>query len=83
MQLAEQHGELHYAIIHFSKKPARPRRYKEVEKVVYAAIKFKSASPAPSNDTSSEPPDVIHDVGQEAEEDPDALYSTVNKKRNF
>ncbi|XP_034739839.1 hemicentin-1-like [Etheostoma cragini] len=83
MQLAEQHNELPYASIHFPKKPARPRRHKEVEKVVYAAVKFKSASPAPSNDTSSEPPDVIYEAVRESAEDPDALYSTVDKKRNL
>ncbi|XP_037620128.1 B-cell receptor CD22-like isoform X4 [Sebastes umbrosus] len=86
MPPTEQQDELHYASVHFSRRetdplysnirPAQPRRYKEERKeeeeeemVVYAAVGFNSASPSSR--------------GQEASEDPAALYSTVNKKRNL
>ncbi|XP_049428399.1 sialoadhesin-like [Epinephelus fuscoguttatus] len=69
LQLAEQPNELHYATVRFSKNPAQPRRYVEAENVVYAVVKCDNASLASRSD-------------QEAVEDPAALYSTVNKKRN-
>ncbi|XP_071361405.1 Fc receptor-like protein 5 isoform X2 [Trachinotus anak] len=80
MQPGEQQDDLHYASVHFSKdhavysniRPAQPRRHKEKkreeeEMVTYAAVTFNSGSGAPRS------------RGQEAPEDPAALYSTVNK----
>ncbi|XP_062282326.1 B-cell receptor CD22-like [Scomber scombrus] len=79
-QPAEQQDDLNYATVHFTKKeadplysnirPAQPQRHKEEEEmngVVYATVKINSGSEAPRNGS------------QETEEDPAALYSTVNK----
>ncbi|XP_068560454.1 B-cell receptor CD22-like [Cebidichthys violaceus] len=79
MHPAEEQDGLHYASVHFHKKqadpvysnigPARPGRYEDAETIVYAAVKFKVAASR------------TRDL--DAAEDPAALYSTVNKKRNL
>ncbi|XP_026159975.1 hemicentin-1-like [Mastacembelus armatus] len=78
---SEQQDNLHYASIHFSKNRADPiysnmrgpelHRHKEEEddSVEYTSVVFKSDGPA------------ARTRGQETREDPDALYSTVNKTR--
>ncbi|XP_033985929.1 B-cell receptor CD22-like isoform X2 [Trematomus bernacchii] len=74
----EQQEDLQYASVHFSNnradplysnmRAARPLRHTEQQEVSeYAAIKFSSAGPRTR--------------GQDPEEDPAALYSTVNKSR--
>ncbi|XP_031735722.1 B-cell receptor CD22-like [Anarrhichthys ocellatus] len=81
-QPAEKKDGLHYASINFSKKRAdplhsnitpslAPRHKKEenVDTVEYATVKFNSGNTLPGN-------------SQETGEDPDALYSTVNKTSN-
>ncbi|KAI9529148.1 hypothetical protein NQZ68_013455 [Dissostichus eleginoides] len=74
----EQQEDLQYASVHFSNnradplssnmRAAQPLRHTEQQEVPeYAAIKFSSAAPRTR--------------GQDSEEDPAALYSTVNKSR--
>ncbi|TMS23009.1 hypothetical protein E3U43_008315 [Larimichthys crocea] len=78
-QLEEQ-GDLQYASIHFSNnqadslysniRAAQPLRHMEQQDVSeYAAVKINSARTAPRT------------RGQKTEENPAALYSTVNKTR--
>ncbi|XP_067441966.1 B-cell receptor CD22-like [Thunnus thynnus] len=73
----EEQDDIHYASVTFSNNQADPvysnirparlqRREEEEEGVEYAAVKFNSAP---------------RTRGQETEEDPAALYSTVNKAR--
>ncbi|KAJ4944135.1 hypothetical protein JOQ06_012680 [Pogonophryne albipinna] len=74
----EQQEDLQYASVHFSNnradllysnmRAAQPLRHTEQQEVPeYAAIKFSSAAPRTR--------------GQDPQEDPAALYSTVNKSR--
>ncbi|KAI9529154.1 hypothetical protein NQZ68_013461 [Dissostichus eleginoides] len=74
----EQQDDLQYASVHFSNnradplysnmRAAQPLRHTEQQEVSeYAAVKFSSAAPRTR--------------GQDSEEDPAALYSTVNKSR--
>ncbi|KAI9529149.1 hypothetical protein NQZ68_013456 [Dissostichus eleginoides] len=74
----EQQEDLQYASVHFSNnradplssnmRAAEPLRHTEQQEVPeYAAVKFSSAAPRTR--------------GQDSEEDPAALYSTVNKSR--
>ncbi|XP_033985935.1 B-cell receptor CD22-like [Trematomus bernacchii] len=74
----EQQEDLQYATVHFSNnradpldsnlRAALPFRHTEQQEVSeYAAVKFSSAAPRTR--------------GQDSEEDPAALYSTVNKSR--
>ncbi|XP_071060280.1 igLON family member 5-like [Pseudochaenichthys georgianus] len=74
----EQQEDLQYASVHFSNnradplysnmRAARPLGHTEQQEVPeYAAVKFSSAAPRTR--------------GQDPEEDPAALYSTVNKSR--
>ncbi|KAI9529066.1 hypothetical protein NQZ68_013373 [Dissostichus eleginoides] len=74
----EQQDDLQYASVHFSNnradplysnmRAAQPLRHTEQQEVSeYAAVKFSSAAPRTR--------------GQDPEEDPAALYSTVNKSR--
>ncbi|KAI9529163.1 hypothetical protein NQZ68_013470 [Dissostichus eleginoides] len=74
----EQQDDLQYASVHFSNnraeplysnmRAAEPLRHTEQQEVSeYAAVKFSSAAPRTR--------------GQDSEEDPAALYSTVNKYR--
>ncbi|XP_033985841.1 uncharacterized protein LOC117482005 [Trematomus bernacchii] len=74
----EQQDDLQYASVHFSNnradplysnmRAAQPLRHTEQQEVSeYAAVKFSSAAPRAR--------------GQDSEEDPAALYSTVNKSR--
>ncbi|XP_033985933.1 B-cell receptor CD22-like isoform X2 [Trematomus bernacchii] len=74
----EQQEDLQYASVHFNNnradpldsnmRAARPLRHTEQQEVSeYAAVKFSSAAPRTR--------------GQDSEEDPAALYSTVNKSR--
>ncbi|KAF3852832.1 hypothetical protein F7725_006187 [Dissostichus mawsoni] len=74
----EQQDDLQYASVHFSNnradplysnmRAAEPLRHTEQQEVSeYAAVKFSSAAPRTR--------------GQDSEEDPAALYSTVNKSR--
>ncbi|KAI4794958.1 hypothetical protein KUCAC02_031752 [Chaenocephalus aceratus] len=76
--LAGAAGDLQYASVHFSNnradplysnmRAARPLGHTEQQEVPeYAAVKFSSAAP--------------RSRGQDPEEDPAALYSTVNKSR--
>ncbi|XP_054459673.1 uncharacterized protein LOC129095303 [Anoplopoma fimbria] len=84
MEPAEQQDELHYASVHFSKNQADPvysnigpapsRRYEEEtreeeEMIVYAAVALN--------------PVASRTRGQDAAEDPAALYCMVNKERNL
>ncbi|XP_033985930.1 B-cell receptor CD22-like [Trematomus bernacchii] len=73
----EQQDDLQYASVHFNNRAdplysnmraAQPLRHTEQQEVSeYAAVKFSSAAPRAR--------------GQDSEEDPAALYSTVNKSR--
>ncbi|KAF3852803.1 hypothetical protein F7725_006193 [Dissostichus mawsoni] len=73
----EQQDDLQYASVHFSNnradplysnmRAAAPRTHGATGSPEYAAVKFSSAAPRTR--------------GQDSEEDPAALYSTVNKSR--
>ncbi|KAM7419811.1 hypothetical protein PAMA_016758 [Pampus argenteus] len=74
----EEQDDLHYASVHFSNNQADPlysnmrsaqphRHMEEQEGTQYAAVTFNRAGTAPRT------------RGQKTEEDPAALYSTVNK----